>query len=87
MKHCLKDGTPLFNFCKKDRSMYNKIMNRVKTYGCTIDEAIKMKPSIGRKPNKTNRLIVELSYILHVPVDKVKKAVYNCNKPWYRRIF
>lgn len=87
MKYTLKDGTPLYKYCKKDRVMYNRIMNRVKSFGCTIDEAIDMKPSMGRKPNKTNKLIYELAHILHVPVDKIKRAVYNCNKPWYRRIF
>lgn len=87
MRHTLKDGTPLYEYCKKDRIMYNRIIHRVKSFGCTIDEAIDMKPSMGRKPNKTNKLIYELAHILHVPVDKIKRAVYNCNKPWYRRIF
>ncbi len=87
MRHTLKDGTSLYEYCKKDRIMYNRIINRVKSYGCTIDEAIVMKPSMGRKPNKIDQLIKELSHILHMPVDKIKKAVYNCNKPWYRRIF
>lgn len=87
MKHLLKDGTTLFEFCKKDRILYNKILNRMKAYGCTIEEAIKMKPKNGRRPNKTNKLFAELSNILRIPVDKIKRAVYNCNKPWYRRIF
>lgn len=87
MKYKLKDGTSLYEYCKKDLIMYNRIIHRVKIYGCTIDEAISMKINMGRKPNKTNKLINELAHILHIPVDKIKRAVYNCNKPWYRRIF
>lgn len=87
MKHLLKDGTTLFEFCKKDKVLYNKILNRMKAHGCTIEEAIKMKPKNGRRPNKTNKLFTELSNILRIPVDKIKRAVYNCKKPWYRRIF
>lgn len=87
MKHLLKNGTSLFKFCKNNKVLYNKILNRIKTYDCTVDEAIKMKPSMGRKPNKINKLFNELSHILHIPVYKIKRAVYNCNKPWYRRIF